>query len=321
MSARKTLVGPICAAAMLLLSGCAVSHPPSGVTAEAQLTPATPMSRDLARLPAPAGKIAVAVYGFRDQTGQYKPSPDSSFSTAVTQGSTSLLIKTLKDSGWFIPVERENLQNLLTERKIIRALETPQPAEAPRANVPALLSASLLIEGGVVAYESNVRTGGAGAKYLGIGLSTQYRVDQVTVNLRTVDSRNGEILHSISTTKTIYSYEIRPSIFKFVNVKDLVEIEAGMTRNEPAQMCVAEAIEAAVLHLIANGIKSKSWALKSEGEMSNPVLAKYLAEQEHRLSPKDMELVEASSGDADWAGERVEPARVAVAASQRKSLK
>lgn len=104
-------------------------------------------------------------------------------------------------------------------------------------------------------------------------------------------------------------------------MKDLVEIEAGMTRNEPAQMCVAEAIEAAVLHLIANGIKSKSWALKSEGEMSNPVLAKYLAEQEHRLSPKDMELVEASSGDADWAGERVEPARVAVAASQRKSLK
>ena len=40
------------------------------------------------------------------------------------------IVKALKDSGWFVPVERENLQNLLTERKIVRALEMPQPADA-----------------------------------------------------------------------------------------------------------------------------------------------------------------------------------------------
>ena len=73
-------------------------------------------------LPEPKGKVAVAVYGFRDQTGQYKPSPDSSFSTAVTQGASSILVRALKLSGWFTPVERENLQNLLTERKIVRAI-------------------------------------------------------------------------------------------------------------------------------------------------------------------------------------------------------
>lgn len=266
-------------AAAFAASGCTISHPPSNVRTDAQLTPATAVTRDLLQLPPPKGKIAVAVYGIRDQTGQYKPSPDSSFSTAVTQGASSLLIKALKESGWFIPVERENLHNLLTERKIVRALETPPPAGAPAVQIPQLLAASVLIEGGIVAFESNVRTGGAGARFLGIGLASQYRVDQVTVNLRSIDIRGGEVLQSISTTKTIYSYEIHPSVFKFVNVKDLVEVEAGMTRNEPTQLCVNEAIEAAVAHLVARGVKDGNWALKDEASSNHPVLQRYLSER------------------------------------------
>lgn len=159
----------------LLLSGCAITHPPSTVRDDARLTPMTAATNDLRKLPPPKGKVAVAVYGIRDQTGQYKPAPDSSFSTAVTQGASSMLIKALKESGWFIPVERENLQNLLTERKIVRALEMPQPAGTPAVQIPPLLAASVLIEGGITAFETNVRTGGAGARFLGIGVTTQYR--------------------------------------------------------------------------------------------------------------------------------------------------
>lgn len=276
MNTRPTLLAAALLAA--LVSGCAVSHPPSEVREAAQLTAQTAASRDLLQLPPPKGKIAVAVYGIRDQTGQYKPSPDSSFSTVVTQGASSLLIKALKDSGWFVPVERENLQNLLTERKIVRALEMPQPADAPIVQMPPLLAASVLIEGGIVAYESNVRTGGAGARFLGIGMSSQYRVDQVTVNLRTVDIRGGQILQSVSTTKTIYSYELHPSVFKFVNVKDLVEVEAGMTRNEPTQLCVSEAIAAALAHLIVQGVSEKQWALADAAQWSNPVVQRYASQ-------------------------------------------
>jgi curli production assembly/transport component CsgG len=149
------------------------------------------------------------------------------------------------------------------------------------------MAASILIEGGIVAYESNVRTGGAGARFLGVGVSTLYQVDQVTVNLRSVDIRNGQILQSVSTTKTIYSYEINPSVYKFVNVHDLVEIEAGVTANEPAQLCVSEAIEAGVGHLIAQGLKDGNWALKDPDEWTNPVLQRYLIEGEKfRSSPK-----------------------------------
>src|SRR3546814_7689440 len=98
-----------------MLASCAVPQKPVGVATQAHLTPATPSTRDLLKLPDPKGKIVVAVYGFRDQTGQYKPAPDSSFSTSVTQGAASMLVKALKDSGWFTPVERESLQELLTE--------------------------------------------------------------------------------------------------------------------------------------------------------------------------------------------------------------
>jgi curli production assembly/transport component CsgG len=275
--------GPLCALlAALLLSGC-VTHPPSEANAGAQPTPGTRLTRELARLPEPKGKIVVAVYGFRDQTGQYKPAPDSSFSTAVTQGAASILIKALLDSGWFIPVERENLQNLLTERKVVRALEGPDKA-APAAAVPQLLPASIIIEGGITAYESNVRSGGLGANYLGVGLSTLYRVDQVTVSLRTVDIRTGKVLGSVSTTKAIYSYEVRPTVFKFVNFKDLVQFEAGMTRNEPAQLCVREAIEAGVIHLIAHGIQDGHWSLKDDKDRLGPLLRNYGREEDAALA-------------------------------------
>jgi curli production assembly/transport component CsgG len=162
---------------VLGLAACS-TVPPSNVKPNARLTPTTRISRDLTRLPKPMARIPVAVYGFRDQTGQFKTAPDSAYSTLVTQGAASILVKALEDSGWYIPLEREGLQNLLTERRIVRAIESPSDKGKPVINLPNMLAASMIVEGGVIAYESNVRTGGKGASYLGIGSSTQYRVDR-----------------------------------------------------------------------------------------------------------------------------------------------
>jgi curli production assembly/transport component CsgG len=256
------------------LAGCATV--PSTVDDNVQLTPATEVTRDLAHLPPPKGKVVAAVYGFRDQTGQYKAAPDSSFSSEVTQGGASFLVKALKDSGWFTPVERENLQNLLTERKIMRALETPEDKNRPAPRIGALLPASVIIEGGVVAYDTNVRTGGAGGAYLGIRASQQYRVDQVTVNLRAVDIRSGQILNSVSTTKTVYSFEVSTGVFRFIGFKDLLQAEIGVTRNEPQQLCVKAAIEAAVVHLIVQGLSNQNWTLKNELDWNDTTIQKYV---------------------------------------------
>ena len=177
--------------ALLLLSlvGCVTRPMPA--LSNATLTPPTRTTRDLTHLPPPKGKIVAAVYGFRDLTGQYKASPDSSFSSQVTQGGASFLVKAMRDSGWFTPVERENLQDLLTERKIMRATDGADAKKAQNDAMAPLMPANIVLEGGIVGYDTNVRTGGAGVAYLGISGSTQYRIDQVTVNLRAIDIRTG----------------------------------------------------------------------------------------------------------------------------------
>lgn len=256
--------------AALSLGGCGVLQEPASVKESAQLTPASASTKDLLQLPAPASKIVAAVYGFRDETGQYKSQPASSFSTAVTQGAASLLIQSLKDSGWYTPVEREGLQSLLTERRVLRALDNNS------SQIPGLLPASVILEGGIVAYDTNVRTGGLGAQFLGIGLSTKYSVDQVTINLRAIDVLTGTVLNSISTTKTIFSHEIHPSYFRFVNYYDLLEVEAGYTHNEPAQLAVKEAIDAAVMHLTVQGIRDGMWRLQNPEQRDDPVIQRYL---------------------------------------------
>lgn len=255
-----------------LLAGCAVQDQ-LGIKS-AGLTPRSHTYSELISLPKPKGKIVTAVYNFRDQTGQYKPIPSSNFSTAVTQGATSYLVTALRDSGWFIPVEREGLQNLLTERKIIRATEKNANENF---ELPPLMPATVVVEGGIVGYDTNTRTGGTGARYLGIGAAEQYRQDQVTINLRMINTRSGEVLDSIMTTKTVYSQEIQSGVFKFIKFKELLEIEAGMTTNEPVQVCVMSAIESALIHLIANGLKNKNWQLANPDELNNKVLQQYFA--------------------------------------------
>lgn len=261
----------------LALTACS-TVPPSNVRSNAKLTPTSQITRDLSRLPRPAVKVPVAVYGFRDQTGQYKSAPESAYSTLVTQGAASILVKALEDSGWFVPVEREGLQNLLTERRIVRAVESPTDKGKPVINLPNMTPASLIIEGGVIAYESNVRTGGKGASYLGIGASTQYRVDQVTVGLRNVDVRTGQVLTTVSVTKTIYSTQFSASLYKYVDYQKLLQAETGFTSNEPAQLAVREAVESAVLHLTAFGIRDRYLELQDPGEWDHPVVQAALAE-------------------------------------------
>lgn len=258
-----------------VLSGCAgvVANSEHLEGVQATLTPRGATYQDLVSLPPPSGRIFVSVYDFRDQTGQYRPAPASTFSTAVTQGAAAMLTGALADSGWFIPLERIGLQNLLTERRIIRA-------EFERFGrpdtLPSLRSASVMLEGGIIAYESNVRTGGAGAEYFGIGASGEYQVDQVTVTLRAVEISTGEVLANVNTTKTIYSKEVRAGIYRFIDFRRLLEAEAGITTNEPVQLAVMSAIESSVIHLIARGVESNLWNLPAGTDLSRTILGDYL---------------------------------------------
>jgi curli production assembly/transport component CsgG len=135
------------------------------------------------------------------------------------------------------------------------------------------------MEGAIVGYDANVTTGGIGLGYIGWTLGAQYHKDQVTVNIRATDINSGTILHSVTTTKTIYSTQIQPGLYKFISYKDLVQSDDGYTYNEPVQLAVQEAIEEAVINMIVEGIYNHSWVLANADDISNPLITRVHEEQ------------------------------------------
>lgn len=246
----------------LALSACSAiksTLPPSEQLAEEIAL--TNTFSELKSLPKPKGAIPVSVYSFRDQTGQYKPQENvSSFSTAVTQGANSILMQALHETDWFIPVEREGLQNLLTERKIVRAAINDSKSTQ---ELPPLTTAKIIIEGGIISYDSNIKTGGLGAEYFGIGASEIYREDLISIYMRAVDVRTGQVLLSVATSKKVLSKEVRAGFFRYVSYKRLLEAEAGYSDNEPMHICVSQAIEKALTLLINKGINKGVWAARN----------------------------------------------------------
>lgn len=250
-------------ALVLLLGGCAVN---TGSLPKKKPVPnvgyQTAIHEQLTSLPKPAGKIPTAVYAFDDKTGQYRSSQQNTFSTAVTQGGASILTEALKDSGWFTPLERGGLQHLLKERKLI------QRANGRQASTRPLKYANILLEGGIIGYEKNTVTGGIGAKYFGIGGDVEMRHDQVTVYLRAVSTETGEILKSVSVTKSILSHKTQFSFLRYIRPKRLMEAEAGYAQNTPRMIAVMEAIEKAVFDLTVTGIQEGLWKLKNPQKLN-----------------------------------------------------
>lgn len=267
----------------IILNSCGPYMEPMK-TEPATLGVVTRTNKDLTSLPIPKEKIIAAVYKFRDQTGQYKPSETgANWSTAVTQGATSILLRALEESGWFIPIEREGLSNLLNERKIIRSSTsgTDQPNSNQETNLPPLLFAGILLEGGIISYDSNILTGGVGLKYFGAGGSGQYRQDRITIYLRAISTSNGRILKTVYTSKTILTQLVDVGLFRFVEFKRLLEVETGYSYNEPPEICVTEAIEKAVQSLIVEGVEDGLWSLAYPEDINHPTIIAYQEEREN----------------------------------------
>jgi len=270
----------------LLLTGC------GGTTAQKSLEvyaqppepriQEAPLARELESLPEIDGKkITIAVYGFSDKTGQRKPADNiANLSSAVTQGAEVWVIKALSDAGkgsWFDVVERIGLDNLVKERQLIRNTREVYEKELPNGPTPLkpMKFAGLILEGGIIGYDSNVAVGGLGARYLGVGAQTEYRVDTVTVVMRIVSVSTGGVLLSVATEKTIASSRSGVDMFKFFDLgTKLVEAENGYSVNEPVNYAVRAAIEAGVVELIKEGERKGLWKFKSETKREDVVLAK-----------------------------------------------
>ena len=230
--AKLGRVGAAVALLSLALAGCAKE------VAEEQLSPGllppvmnpiTEINQSLRDLPPPSAKVVVAVYNYTDQTGQFKPIDTvQTLSKAVTQGAASVLVKALQDVGqgsWFTVVERERIDNLLKERNIVtqmRMLYLGEKKINPKA-LPPLLFAGIIFEGGIIGYDSNLQTGGIGARLLGIGANVNYRLDTITIYLRAVSTKTGQVLASVTTHKTIASVALQGDVFKYIAVDKILE--------------------------------------------------------------------------------------------------
>jgi curli production assembly/transport component CsgG len=257
-----------------LLTGCA-NFAPIGHTGCSSIFECTEQPEvvrstheKLIGLPSPNQKAVVAVYSFKDLTGQRKSSQKMAlFSTAVTQGADNYLIDALRSAGngnWFVVVERNNLDALTRERQLIK--NTRQTYNGEKGNtLKPLLFAGLIIEGGIVQYDTNIGTGGNGARYLGIGSNNQWRRDEITVSLRAVLVQTGEVMLNTMVSKTILSAGVSRDIFRFIEMgTELVEIETGYSQNEAMGYATRATIEEAVYSLIQQGLKQQLWDFKYE---------------------------------------------------------
>ena len=267
-------------AVLAVLSGCAThSAIKEKLTGEQFDAPVIEQSKflkkDANKLPPPeGGPVAVAVYGFRDLTGQRKSQPlIASLSSAVTQGAENYLIKALQDVGdarWFTVLERVGLENLIKERQMIRQMREQYQGKDAKA-LPPMMFAGIIMEGGIVGYDSNTLTGGSGVRIFGIGASTQYQSDTVTVTLRTVSVATGEILTTVTVTKTVLSYMDKLTVLRFVDDgsqygagANALEGEVGGSINESINKAIDVAVQAAVVNTINEGARKGHWAFKQQ---------------------------------------------------------
>ena len=255
-----------CLLAILVFSGCAVLSHNTDFALTRDIKSANILdlqSEELLNIPAAKRQPIIAVYSnsFQDLTGQRKSNSSfAMFSTAVTQAPEALLIRALKhaaDGKFFRVVERVGLDNLTKERQLIRS--TRENFEEDKQLKP-LLFAGLLIQGGVISYDTNIESGGIGARYLGVGNSKQYREDVVTISLRLVSVSTGEVLLETTVSKNILSTGVSQDIFRFIEMgTELVEVEGGVAENEAASIALQKAIETGVLNLIEIGIQRGYW--------------------------------------------------------------
>ena len=256
-------------ALMCTLTGCAkmnnkvaINNPPfiEGTSTRHMLEAIPPLKEQ--------PMITIAVYNFPDLTGQRKPSTKfSQLSMAVSQGADTWVIAALKAVGkgtWFKVVERKGLDSLIKERQLIRSTREMYDGKQEVGNViKPLVFAGLLIEGGIVGYDANVASGGDGARYFGIGVSEEYRIDQVTVSMRLVAVQTGEVLLTAEATKTIASHKTGADVFRFLDMSTMAfEVESGVASNEPVNYAVRTAIEFCLLEILKLGDKDGLWKIK-----------------------------------------------------------
>jgi curli biogenesis system outer membrane secretion channel CsgG len=178
--------------------------------------------------PNPENKRVVTVYRFDNRTG-------FPAGLAISNGMTDMLINTLVQTGHFRVVEREQLDTILTEKR----LQSSGMASGEAAKTK-ILGAALIIKGSVT--ELN-ETGGGGlsASQWGLSAGVRTRTANVGLDLRVFDAATSEVLGTVDQRKTVRKAGMRAG---YGGVAGDVELSNAM------DLAIREVIDAAIVELV-----------------------------------------------------------------------
>jgi curli production assembly/transport component CsgG len=143
--------------------------------------------------------------------------------------------------------------------------------------------AGVIIEGGIIDYNSNTLTGGSGVAVFGIGAQTQYTQDIVVISLRLVSVQTGEVLTTVTVEKNLLSTSDGITGLRFFNnYTDSFEIDSSQTFNEPGNYALRSAIEQGVVELIKKGERQGLWQYKQakiEEKIDEKIISRVIPEK------------------------------------------
>jgi curli biogenesis system outer membrane secretion channel CsgG len=131
-------------------------------------------------------KKRIAVSGFENKSGWRGEAN-------LGDGMAEMLVTALHNTGRFIVVEREALEDILGEQRL---QEQGKLAGLTGPRVNRLIGAQTLIRGAVTEFESSKAAGGGGIIVEGIGIGVGGKVAHVGLDIRMYDTSTGEILQS-----------------------------------------------------------------------------------------------------------------------------
>lgn len=215
-----TLRLPLLAALALLASGCyttsaSVIDSKGGQTIrEAQAAPWN----------GPQKRIAVSAFEYRASEG----------AGDVGGGMTDMLTNALFNSGRFIVLERERLNEVTAEQDRADSGRFKKQTMAPKGE---LEGAELLIRGSVTEFEPNCKGGSV--------LVASGKVACMAINIRIIDAATGRVVNATTVEGTSAQNRVG-----FLYTGSGLPIGLGAYKNTPMEAAIRNCIETAVQHIV-----------------------------------------------------------------------
>lgn len=177
----------------------------------------------------------------------------------LDNGMADQLTNALVQSGQFVVLERQTLEDVLSEQNLA-ASGMAQKSSTARAGK--LTSAQMLVKGTITEFEEASSGGGGGIRVLGVGVGGAKKTAHVGMTIRLIDTTTGQVLYSERVEGKAESESVSGSV-------DLGAVSFGgdAFHKTPLGKAVQQAIDNCVEIITSKmqGIPFKASIIKAEG--------------------------------------------------------